>query len=358
MTKPARSAFVLGATGFVGGHLLEVLAQTHPELHLRCLVRSASTQKVQGLQALNTNVEVIDGSLEDSALIADAAETADIIVNVASSDHLPSVEAILAGLKRDIAQNSHRRPIYLHMSGLGVIADNVKGEKIQHPKEWTDVGFKLEDCPPENPHLAVDRQILALSSASQCRVRTFILFPGLIYGIGNSPRSGAWVPFFSGFAKAVGHAGTWGPGEVTQYCVHVKDVAQAVSCVLDAAQGGELGDDSSGFLRDFDGADNVVEADQWHPRKGESFFRPYSVDELTNGRQIMFAKGLLSTPKEQPFPAAITDPLGPFGWSLLGSNGHARADRLAMLGWSAEWSKKEPLADTISDMLDLGLTGA
>lgn len=43
------------------------------------------------------------------------------------------------------------------------------------------------------------------------------------------------------------------------------------------------------------------------------------------------------------------------GWSLLGSNGHARADRLAQLGWTPGWTKKEPLAIVIADMLDVGV---
>jgi len=61
-----------------------------------------------------------------------------------------------------------------------------------------------------------------------------------------APRSGAWVPIYSSFAKAAGHAGTWGPGEVSQYCIHVRDVAAAVLCVLkylleDPRRGGSSG---------------------------------------------------------------------------------------------------------------------
>lgn len=142
---PAQTAFILGATGFVGGHLLDVLATTHPDLHLQCLVRKPTPQKINALSVLNGNVKVIEGSLDDTELITVQSSQAKIVINVASSDHLPSVEAILAGLQKQSERDANCRPVYLHMSGLGVIADNVKGEKIDVIKEWTDVGFKLEE---------------------------------------------------------------------------------------------------------------------------------------------------------------------------------------------------------------------
>jgi hypothetical protein len=91
----------------------------------------------------------------------------------------------------------------------------------------------------------------------------------------------------------------------------------------------------------------------------------------------MFSKGLLESPDWKPFPPAVTDPLGDCkcskhlardgtssdheadvrtdGWSLLGSNGHGRADRLAEMGWDAAWTKKEPLDAVISEMIEAGV---
>ena len=46
----------------------------------------------------------------------------------------------------------------------------------------------------------------------------------------------------------------------------------------------------------------------------------------------------------------------PDGWSLLGSNGHARADRLKELGWNPKWSKQQPLREVVREMLEVGLT--
>ncbi|KAK4555782.1 hypothetical protein LTR86_007002 [Recurvomyces mirabilis] len=240
------TALIIGATGFVGGHLCELLAMKHPQLRLLCLMRDTTPRKVSDLKKLNPSVEIVEGTLEDSEIISAAAEKVDVVIHVAHSDHATSVQAVLAGLRKRASTGSHRTPIYLHMSGLGVIADNVRGEKVDSVKEWTDAGFQLDDCPSDNTHLASDRQILEAGSTSQDCIQTAILFPGLIYGQGKTPRSGAWVPFYSTFAKAAGHAGTWGPGEVSQYCIHVRDVAAAVLCVLeylleDATRGGSDG---------------------------------------------------------------------------------------------------------------------
>jgi len=142
---PRLTALILGATGFVGRHLLEALAATHPDLQLRCLVRNATAQRLAILAALNSNVETIEGTLEDSALITLEAAKADVVVNVASSDHLASTEAILTGLRKQDESAGGQRPIYLHMSGLGIIADNVRGEKVEVVKEWTDFDLDLEE---------------------------------------------------------------------------------------------------------------------------------------------------------------------------------------------------------------------
>jgi hypothetical protein len=141
---PASNAFILGATGFVGRHTLSALARATPNLHLHCLMRNATVQRIAVLENLNSNVEVVEGTLEDSTLITSEAAKADIVINVASSDHMASVVAILAGLRAQVERNVERSPIYLHMSGLGIIADNVRGEKVDAVKEWTDLDLDLE----------------------------------------------------------------------------------------------------------------------------------------------------------------------------------------------------------------------
>jgi nucleoside-diphosphate-sugar epimerase len=108
-------------------------------------------------------------------------------------------------------------------------------------------------------------QIVEARVQSKGRIRTCILFPGLIYGFGKGKlrrnmfyavtdlcqdgRPSSWVTLYRDLAKAAGHVGTWGPGDVTQYCIHVRDVARAVLCVLDAQLQGKLSKDDNGLCK-------------------------------------------------------------------------------------------------------------
>lgn len=141
----SKNVFVIGATGFVGGHLITQLAQQHPEYHLICLLRNPTPARIAGLEELNRNVEVLEGTLDDFEIISKKSEEVDVVVHLAHSDHLPSVEAVLAGLTNQKAKNPDRDPIYLHMSGMGIICDNVYGEKVDYVKEWTDVDLDLDE---------------------------------------------------------------------------------------------------------------------------------------------------------------------------------------------------------------------
>jgi uncharacterized protein YbjT (DUF2867 family) len=142
---PSQIAFIIGGTGFTGGHVLSLLHTSHPEISAICLVRDASPAKLSSLQKLNPNTSMVEGTMDDAELISKTAETADIVIHMAHSDHVSSVEAVLTGLRKQVESSSDRSPLYLHMSGLGIIADNVLGEKVEKMKEWTDVGLQLSE---------------------------------------------------------------------------------------------------------------------------------------------------------------------------------------------------------------------
>ncbi|KXT06095.1 hypothetical protein AC578_1301 [Pseudocercospora eumusae] len=344
MTMSPKTIFLLGATGFVGSYVTELLYQKYPEHRLIALLRNPTPERTQELRSLHPNIEILHGNLEDRNLVAETAENVDIVVHVAHSDHEPSVSAILEGLtKRSAAKGrtNEELPIYLHMSGCGIIADNARGERIPREcvKEWSDLDLSLYECPAENTHLPTDKQIFEAGMRKEKPIRTVIVFPSLIYGVGRTgKRSGMWVPIFTELARKAGHAGTWGPGEVTQYAVHVRDVAGAVMVLLSAALEGRVKGGEDGLFFATTKEPNMT----WK-----------EINDVLG--EILFKRGEVKEPGSKPFAPEITEPLGDYGWSLLGSNGFARPDKLTAMGWEPEWTKKVPLRDVLYEMIEDGI---
>lgn len=116
------------------------MLEKHPDFHLICLVRNPTPTRVADLKKLNRNVEILEGALDDQEIISKKSEEVDVVIHLAHSDHLPSVEAVIEGLTRQTAKSpDNRRPLYIHLSGVGIICDNVRGEKVKYTKEWTDM---------------------------------------------------------------------------------------------------------------------------------------------------------------------------------------------------------------------------
>lgn len=84
--------FLLGATGFVGGELLILLAEKYPRYPIVALVRSPTPERIAQLKALHPSLDVVSGTLSDDLVIQEQAAKADIVINVASSDHIASVK--------------------------------------------------------------------------------------------------------------------------------------------------------------------------------------------------------------------------------------------------------------------------
>jgi dihydroflavonol-4-reductase len=119
-------AFVTGATGFVGWHLMEaLLARGH---QVRCLSRPASQTLLEGRP-----VEVVSGNLTDPALIRRAVQGVDVVYHCAADYRLyvPDPPAMYAAnvegtenVLRASAEAGVRRVVYTSTVGaLGLHAD-------------------------------------------------------------------------------------------------------------------------------------------------------------------------------------------------------------------------------------------
>ncbi|EIM90883.1 uncharacterized protein STEHIDRAFT_165359 [Stereum hirsutum FP-91666 SS1] len=296
-------------------------------------------ERIDSLKAIHPNISVVEGTLEDAEVIEKESEIADIIINTASSDHWPSVKATLEGLKKNSAKHPGKPPLYIHVSGCGVIADSARGEPVEHVPEYSDIGFDLKKCPPHNSHLECDIPIVEAGTREEHRIRSIIVHPAQVYGVGAGiQKNTLWLRIFIKMAKDVGYAGTWGPGANSMNNIHVKDVASSLLFVLKAALEGKADEGAEGHYFASTMAPKISYA-EWTKVMGD----------------IMYEKGLLKEPGTRPMPSEVVDPLGNYGWSLLGSNQFSKPERLARLGWTPVHTDRISLMESLPDMIEVAL---
>ncbi|EGN97180.1 hypothetical protein SERLA73DRAFT_183827 [Serpula lacrymans var. lacrymans S7.3] len=328
--------FFLGATGYLGSEFLILLNRDFPQYHVVALVRSSSLSRVPRLKEIYPNLSVVEGSLDDDAVIQEQVAKADIIINSASSDHLPSVKSTLAGLEKGSASKPGKPPLYIHVSGCGIISDDARGEPVENVKEWSDIGLDLKDCPSTNTHLESDIPIVEAGTRKENPVRTIILYPGQIYGVGRGvQRNTLWLRIFFDMTKKLGYMGTWGPGANSMNNVHVIDVASALLLLFKSALEGKAEEGKDGIY--FCGSmQPKISYHDWTEKMGD----------------YLFNKGILKQGGTRPMPAEVVEPLGHYGWSLLGGNQFAKPQRLARLGWEPTETAKLSLMDSFPDAIE------
>jgi nucleoside-diphosphate-sugar epimerase len=285
---------------------------------------------------LNPNTVVIEGSLTDVVLIEEEAAKADIVINVAVAGDMGSITAILRGL-RHRSLSSSSTPIYIHMSGAGLIGDDARGELLVPERFWVDTDFDLNKVKIKLLAGACE----AIVDASKTgEIRTMIILPGLIYGIGPGIQKIS-LPhrFYLNLAAQTGHSGTFGSGRNIGSLIHLKDVASAVSKVLKGAlSGSTIGEGEKGFY--FVVSKYMISISEYSGIIGDTLFK----------------NGLISKPGASPFPTSITDAAGAFGNLIFGSSTFCRAERLASeLGWSAEHSERVSVQESLPGEIELAV---
>ncbi|PPQ86759.1 hypothetical protein CVT25_012404 [Psilocybe cyanescens] len=333
MAEIQHTIFMLGATGYLGSQFLVLLSNSSIKYHVVGLVRDANPEKEAKLQNIYPNLSVIKGSLDDHGIIAEQASKAKYTINCASSDHPGSIKTILEGLEKQSASRPHDPPVYIHVSGLAILNDDARGELVPEDKipKYTDIGFSLDQVPTDAPHLNCDSLIVAAGTRKENPVRTIIAYPGWIFGVGEGiKKSTQAIDLFLQTWKPIKYAGTWGPGHNSMNNIHVKDAANAILMILEAAIAGKADEGAEGYYFLVSDEPNVT----FH-------------DITTVMGDIMFEKGVHIKGGSVSLPPSITDAYGEFFWRLFASNHRGVPQRLKRLGWEATESKKLPLLESL-----------
>ncbi|KAG6331139.1 hypothetical protein ID866_7947, partial [Astraeus odoratus] len=177
-------------------------------------------------------------------------------------------------------------------------------------------------------HFLTSYQIVEAGSRKENPVRTIIYFPAQIYGVGED------------MSKKLGFAGTWGSGANSMNNIHVKDCANGLFLVLKAALEGKAEE----------GPEGLYFSASMEPRLSYYTWTKVMGDYL-------YEKGVLTQPGSHPMPNEVVDPLGEYGWSLLGGNQWVKPQRLAKLGWEPVETKRVSLLESLPGMLDVALQG-
>jgi nucleoside-diphosphate-sugar epimerase len=212
--------FCTGASGYIGGSVAVHLAAAGHQV--TGLVRSP--EKADAVRAFG--IEPVMGTLDDAAVLSQAAKAADVVVNAASADHKGAAVALLDALA------GSGRP-FIHTSGSSVIGTRSKGQR-------SDAVFNEDTpftpSPARVPRAALNELILSYRDKG---CRPVIVCPSLIYGIGHGAgRDSVQVPLLIKLAKKRGNAAHAGPGENIWSNVHIDDLVTLYALAIEKAPAG------------------------------------------------------------------------------------------------------------------------
>jgi len=171
--------FLIGVTGFVGGSVFARLRETGK---YRFIVLLRDKEKAAKLKS--DDVVTIVGDFDDSALISQAAQRADLTIEAASSDYLPEVKAIVEGLTQ--RHKEGKRSLYIQTSGSQILDEDVRGERPNDFIYNDEDNDKLNSLPVTQPHRHVDTFLVEASLTGSFRL--ILMCPPTIYGEGMGPK--------------------------------------------------------------------------------------------------------------------------------------------------------------------------
>jgi nucleoside-diphosphate-sugar epimerase len=223
MMKSLETIFITGASGYIGGSVAQKLIKTG--LRVRGLVRTK--ENADALSRLG--VEPVVGDLNDTDLLIQEAQQADGVINAASADHSESVEALIKGLE------GSSKP-FIHTSGSSIVGDDVRGS--QRTESIFDEYTPLVVQKLKQPRRDIDLMVLGASTND---VRSIVICPSLVYGVGRglNPKS-IQIPFLTENAQKQGVVQIVGAGLNTWSNIHIDDLVDLYVLALSKAPAGSF----------------------------------------------------------------------------------------------------------------------
>ncbi|KAJ5352699.1 hypothetical protein N7452_001673 [Penicillium brevicompactum] len=322
--------FITGGTGYIGGHTTGVLLAAHPEYQLVALVRNE--EQATKLKSQWPTITTVVGTLDDDKLIKEESAKANVVLQLASSDHVPVVRSAIAGLATGGGK-------LIHISGTGVLNDMSTGPGNPAPRVYDDVKdiAQITSLPETAFHRDVDDAVL--TGGVKHGVPTAIICPPLIYGVGQGPikKRSMQIPFLSEAILKRGRGFTVGEGKNIWDHVYVGDLANACVLLIDEA------------LKPAGGSAQWGPEGYYFVESGEFAWK----DIAQKISQIAKELGAIETAEVDQLSVDEASKFHPWAPVLWGGNCRSRATRLQSLGWKPQGPTVfEALPDMVKAELD------
>lgn len=211
------NVLVTGASGFLGGHVAELLSKRGDRV--RALVRRTSNRAhLEGL----ANVELFEGSVEQVERVREATDGVDAVVHVAGLIKARSTDeffAINVGGTSNLVEAARRHPLkrFVFISSLEACGPSVDGKPVPADQETPVTAYGRSK-------LAAEKVVLAAKD----EMPVVILRPGAIYG----PRDGEILEAFKSIKR--GLLPLVAGGEAKGMWIYATDCAEACLRAVDA----------------------------------------------------------------------------------------------------------------------------
>jgi nucleoside-diphosphate-sugar epimerase len=210
--------FLTGASGYIGGAVVEVLkAQGHS---LIGLARNEAAEK----KLASRGVAAVRGDLADKAAIKAAAMDADAVIHLANTSDANAPKADRAAVEAILEALTGSGKPFIYTSGVWVLGNT--GDSLADETSAAASPFALVAWRPAIENLALD--------GARKGIKAMVLRPGIVYG-----RGGGIPAMWVGAAKqgAVNYVGT---GSQQWTTVHVDDLAELYAKAIAQGSAGAI----------------------------------------------------------------------------------------------------------------------
>lgn len=265
------------------------------------------------------------------------------LLDFASADHQAALQAIIKGLT---AHDPSSPGFLIHTSGTGLLLiDDIKENRFGEASDKIYDDIKnlsdITSMPDQAPHRITDKMVISAGTDHADRVKTAIVAPPTIYGVGRGPgnQRSIQVPDLIKGTLQKGHGIKVNAGKTLWSNVHVHDLSDVYLKLVENAAAGES-------LAEWPGKPAI-----WGPKayffteNGEHVWGDISQKVASEARK----QSLLETEEVKSLTAEEAGEIRSHGQVLWGCNSRSRASRARnALGW-------QPSAPSIEDELKVAV---